>query len=1853
MKRQSSLQPVLLVSLTLGLLLAVAADGLAQGVEYFEWTPISSPQGLNQPIPVTVTARKDEGRTATTFTNNVTLSGLVGGTSMIWLREGRVAINYPARNFHRNMRTQVLYLNSEVGLSTSFNRLDLEFATVPSHPLADFRIRMKNVPASMTNLDTNEWQDSGWSTVYQKAAVSIVSTGWYSFVFSSSFAHAYPNNLMVDFSYDDTTRGAGSTDGRCLGSEMSEYRVLWYESDDPDEDPLDWSGSTPAPRQETVVPNIRLTRPQNSVQITPTTAGPFTAGKWTGTVTVTESSPVLLMRLRADDGQGHTGESELFSTEERGQVQVFLLPTNAPTPPNPAWRLTSGYDTDWHAGGETVSGVATGVYTVTFADVFGWSAPADISVTVLKDQLTQATATYTAHTGTLSIEVTPDEGVWVLTQYPGSYAGPTGGTGDLAATTVAVGTYTVDYQDIGGYSAPADQTQDVLRDLSTVFQGEYSQFQGTISIDVTPDTASWQMTAYPAGYAGATAGTGDLGVTAAAGGTYTVTYQPLAGYITPAPETLGIINGSNTAFTGTYVSTGTVPCGTITIDVTPDTGAWTVTQLPTVDVSVSASTDDAEEEVTSGGVETDSSDLELVEESDVQLVGMRFNGITVPPGATISSAYIQFRSDEVHSGATTLSIQGEAADNPGTFSSNVVNDVSSRARTTASVSWSPPAWSSAGQAGSAQRTPDLASVIQEIVDRPGWASGNSLIIIVTGSGKRVADSFDGGWGPQLHIEYPLTDPYTYNYPASGAGDLGATVAPIGNYQVTYTPVTGYNTPADQTLAVTQGANTAFAGTWTRESGWIAIDVTPAAGTWTLVTYPADYAGPTSGTDDLAATVAPAGSYRVTYGSISGYAAPAAETKDVTNGATTTFIGTYTQGFLFEEDFEPYAVGIDIDGDNGWVASPANMATVQTGVVHGDAQALDLGATATLTRPFLTGSGSLDVRVASSTDDAEERLDSNAVETWSGDLELVEEAATQTVGMRFAGIAIPPGATISSAYIQFTVDETTNVATALTIQGEDAADATTFSSNIVADISSRPLTTASVAWAPPAWSTAGQAGAAQRTPDISAVIKEIVDRGDWSSGNALAIIINGSGKRTAEAWDGEAPKAPLLHIDWTTPTPNPPDAIWTEMWIQPVFRVEPLNPGAPSSGTTAAFFVKQNGHVVYFDGAGGWAESSAVTLTEGQWVSVLVGQDYAAKTWSLQINGSWIATDVAFVDAAVSSITQFGVVGGLRSRTYLDDIRIAESPSDIGTLPFAEDFEARNPGTISGQGGWVATPSTEAVVQGAVVHGGSQALELGDAVVSHGFLASSAHGVGTDLWLRPTKRLSSMPPTLNASTTVALYVDKDGYLTAYDGGVGWQTLSHTPIADDTWVRLTIHQNYDDETWSVELGGTVLATGLGFASSQATFTALTLTGGALQLGYVDDIAIAEEAIRYPITASAEGAGAVSPSGITEVDAGANQAFTMNPDPGAQVWQVEVDGVNVGATSTYTFTNVTTAHTIHARFVGTSTHTITASAGAHGSIVPPGNVTVWDDADQSFLIIAESGYTIDDVTVNGSSVGAVGRYTFTNVTANQTISATFARFAGYRDFDGDGKTDVWFYDPATGTWYVKRSSTGDIDVWHFGFYGPTPVPADYDGDSLTDLALYDQPQGVWYLMQTSAGFLSRQFGWSAAAPVPADYDGDRKADLAVYGPGGYWYMLRSTAGFGMTQFGWDGPTPVPGDYDGDFQADLGVYHGPNGGWYLLKTAEGFAFQQFGWSGPTPVPADYDGDGKADLALYNQPSGTWYLLMTSDGFRIQNFGWAAAEPMPGDYDGDKKTDLCVRAAGTWYILGTSDGFWTEQLGW
>ena len=147
-------------------------------------------------------------------------------------------------------------------------------------------------------------------------------------------------------------------------------------------------------------------------------------------------------------------------------------------------------------------------------------------------------------------------------------------------------------------------------------------------------------------------------------------------------------------------------------------------------------------------------------------------------------------------------------------------------------------------------------------------------------------------------------------------------------------------------------------------------------------------------------------------------------------------------------------------------------------------------------------------------------------------------------------------------------------------------------------------------------------------------------------------------------------------------------------------------------------------------------------------------------------------------------------------------------------------------------------------------------------------------------------------------------------------------------------------------------------------------------------------------YTISASAGLHGSISPAGTVTVTQGGSLTFTVTADPGYRIADVTVDGQSVGALQQYTFSNVTTSHTIEASFdiLVAQEYLIQASAGLHGFISPAGMVSVESGGSQTFTVAADPGYRIADVIVDGQSVGARQQYTFSNVTASHTIEAHF---------------------------------------------------------------------------------------------------------------------------------------------------------------------------------------------------------------------------------------------------------------------
>ncbi|MCZ7647410.1 MAG: PQQ-binding-like beta-propeller repeat protein [Planctomycetota bacterium] len=169
-----------------------------------------------------------------------------------------------------------------------------------------------------------------------------------------------------------------------------------------------------------------------------------------------------------------------------------------------------------------------------------------------------------------------------------------------------------------------------------------------------------------------------------------------------------------------------------------------------------------------------------------------------------------------------------------------------------------------------------------------------------------------------------------------------------------------------------------------------------------------------------------------------------------------------------------------------------------------------------------------ILVGHSKDDAEEAPDGKVVFN-SSDLELVEEAGSQVVALRFTHLPLAREQAIARAWIQFEVDEVSAAPCELLIQAHAADNAPRFKADSKS-LSALPRTKAQVAWSPAPWKEEDLAGVDQRTPDLAPLLREILARPGWEKDGAVAFLVTGTGKRVARAFDYEEDSAPRLVVE---------------------------------------------------------------------------------------------------------------------------------------------------------------------------------------------------------------------------------------------------------------------------------------------------------------------------------------------------------------------------------------------------------------------------------------------------------------------------------------------------------------------------------------------------------------------------------------------------------------------------------------------------------------------------------------------------------------------------------------------------
>ncbi|SFD46542.1 Secreted phosphatase, PhoX family [Chitinophaga sp. CF118] len=227
----------------------------------------------------------------------------------------------------------------------------------------------------------------------------------------------------------------------------------------------------------------------------------------------------------------------------------------------------------------------------------------------------------------------------------------------------------------------------------------------------------------------------------------------------------GVSDGTNITFANVFLEKGIYRLG------------WKADTAGVIGATfqVSAGSDDAEQDITAGTMYLTSSDLEFTKDgASDQLLAVRFAGVTIPQGAVINSAYLQFTVDEVNTtGDVNVLLGVENVDNPltmSTFDYDIYHRIMYYGDT---VIWKPAAFTTVGEAGVNQRTPDISGLLQTIVDRPNWTPGNAVLFSMidpaaaripgytANTAKRVAQAYENNPSNAARLVVNYIIPHKY------------------------------------------------------------------------------------------------------------------------------------------------------------------------------------------------------------------------------------------------------------------------------------------------------------------------------------------------------------------------------------------------------------------------------------------------------------------------------------------------------------------------------------------------------------------------------------------------------------------------------------------------------------------------------------------------------------------------------------------------------------------------------------------------------------------------------------------------------------------------------------------------------------------------------------------------------------------------------------------------------------------------------------------------------------------------------------------------------------------------------------
>jgi len=320
--------------------------------------------------------------------------------------------------------------------------------------------------------------------------------------------------------------------------------------------------------------------------------------------------------------------------------------------------------------------------------------------------------------------------------------------------------------------------------------------------------------------------------------------------------------------------------------------------------------------------------------------------------------------------------------------------------------------------------------------------------------------------------------------------------------------------------------------------------------------------------------------------------------------------------------------------------------------------------------------------------------------------------------------------------------------------------------------------------------------------------------------------------------------------------------WSDWYARPV-RVSDPNAGGPPDAATV-FYFNADGDVVVQDGAASVTVTGAPRAETNTWLRMTVRADYGRRRWSLWLDGTLVARDLAFVNPNAAVPGAIGFDEGAQNAvvSYVDTIRVGTTPptgityepegTQFDTIPFVETFENMFAGSADGQRGWQAAPPASATAQIGERRQGVKACRIAGHPVqgtvprlSHDFIAGEHSGgiIRTRFQAKPvfTQSPDPVPPS---DVAAAFHVeDGTGHVVVFDGATRLVLDDKPALQEGQWVEFLITCDYRRKKWSLEMNGEMMASELAFRNpALVAFSAFGVDEGSLaSTSFIDDISI----------------------------------------------------------------------------------------------------------------------------------------------------------------------------------------------------------------------------------------------------------------------------------------------------------------------------------------------------------------------------------------------------------------------------